>query len=212
MMKSTTACSTIAPRWSGRQISRASNCIPFFTARRVSNGRRASSSISIPARRPASWNVASSRSRCENFWRRSIWNASPKPPARKGCKSSCRSVRSRVMRGRNHSPSASRNAFAKARRKGSSPKCGARCGPGKPSSTGARTIRTKRPSGSIPCAPVRSRPSPRRFRGRRCKKCVPTRDPKTLVFDSGEVLGRVKRRGGLFAPMIEFRQKLPKAY
>ena len=44
------------------------------------------------------------------------------------------------------------------------------------------------------------------------QKCVRTRDPKTLVFDSAGVLRRVKRRGDLFAPMLELRQKLPKAY
>ena len=41
------------------------------------------------------------------------------------------------------------------------------------------------------------------------QKCVRTRDPKILVFDSAAVLQRVKRRGDLFAPMLTLRQKLP---
>ena len=43
------------------------------------------------------------------------------------------------------------------------------------------------------------------------RKCVRTRDPQTLVFDTAAVLRRVQRRGDLFAPMLQLRQKLPKA-
>ena len=42
------------------------------------------------------------------------------------------------------------------------------------------------------------------------QKCVRTRDPQTLVFDSAAVLQRVKKRGDLFAPLLTLRQKLPK--
>ena len=44
------------------------------------------------------------------------------------------------------------------------------------------------------------------------QKCVGSRDPQTLVFDSAAVLKRVKRRGDLFAPMLSLHQRLPKSF
>jgi len=43
------------------------------------------------------------------------------------------------------------------------------------------------------------------------QKCVRTRAPQTLTFDSAAVLQRVKKRGDLFAPMLTLRQRLPKS-
>jgi bifunctional non-homologous end joining protein LigD len=34
-------------------------------------------------------------------------------------------------------------------------------------------------------------------------------DPEALVFEAGDVLGRVEEHGDLFAPVAELRQELP---
>jgi bifunctional non-homologous end joining protein LigD len=41
------------------------------------------------------------------------------------------------------------------------------------------------------------------------ERCLEKRDPKLLVFESGDVLKRVEEKGDLFEPVLELRQKLP---
>jgi bifunctional non-homologous end joining protein LigD len=42
-------------------------------------------------------------------------------------------------------------------------------------------------------------------------KCLKAKDPNVLVFDSEQVMARVKKHGDLFEPVIKKRQKLPKS-
>src|ERR1022692_3976260 len=39
--------------------------------------------------------------------------------------------------------------------------------------------------------------------------CLKKGDPNLLVFDSGQVLARVKKYGDLFEPVLKLKQKLP---
>ena len=41
--------------------------------------------------------------------------------------------------------------------------------------------------------------------------CLAAGDASLLVFESGAVLDRIEKHGDLFAPVIELKQKLPKA-
>ncbi|HTM90711.1 MAG TPA: non-homologous end-joining DNA ligase [Terriglobales bacterium] len=41
------------------------------------------------------------------------------------------------------------------------------------------------------------------------ERCLQKQDPKLLVFDSSDVLRRVEKKGDLFEPVLELRQKLP---
>jgi bifunctional non-homologous end joining protein LigD len=41
------------------------------------------------------------------------------------------------------------------------------------------------------------------------ENCLTNGDPNLLVFDAEQVLGRVKKRGDLFAPVLKLKQKLP---
>ena len=41
------------------------------------------------------------------------------------------------------------------------------------------------------------------------ENCLKKRDPKLLVFESSQVLERVKQHGDLFAPVLKLKQKLP---
>jgi bifunctional non-homologous end joining protein LigD len=41
------------------------------------------------------------------------------------------------------------------------------------------------------------------------ERCLKRQDPQMLVFDSGEVLKRVERKGDLFEPVLRLKQKLP---
>ena len=43
------------------------------------------------------------------------------------------------------------------------------------------------------------------------EKCLKTKDPSLLVFDSDQVLARVAKHGDLFEPVIKKKQKLPKS-
>jgi bifunctional non-homologous end joining protein LigD len=42
------------------------------------------------------------------------------------------------------------------------------------------------------------------------RRCLEARDPSLLSFDSAAVLGRLKERGDLFAPLSTLKQKLPR--
>jgi bifunctional non-homologous end joining protein LigD len=42
-------------------------------------------------------------------------------------------------------------------------------------------------------------------------RCLKAKDPSLLVFDSDQVLDRVKKHGDLFEPVIKKKQKLPKS-
>lgn len=42
------------------------------------------------------------------------------------------------------------------------------------------------------------------------EKCARLRDPKILVFSPADVLQRIKRKGDLFAPVLQLKQKLPR--
>jgi hypothetical protein len=41
------------------------------------------------------------------------------------------------------------------------------------------------------------------------ENCLKKADPNLLVFDSNQVLGRVKQRGDLFEAVLRMKQKLP---
>jgi bifunctional non-homologous end joining protein LigD len=43
------------------------------------------------------------------------------------------------------------------------------------------------------------------------EKCLKSKDPSLLVFDSDQVLARVAKLGDLFEPVLKKKQKLPKS-
>ena len=133
--------------------------------------------------------------------------ASPRPPAPRGCRSTCRSTAEDVTYDARRSRSPRRSPSCSRRRSpsSSSPHDARRCAPGKVLVDWSQNDEHKTTVASTPCAPRSARRSRRRstwdeVRGR------PRRGrPGALVFDTDAVLERVAERGDLFAPTAERR-------
>ena len=59
---------------------------------------------------------------------------------------------------------------------------------------------------------LRARPNPTvsaPLEWKECENALKRQDTSKLVFDAGEMLKRIERRGDLFAPVTELKQDLP---